>query len=122
MESSLIRCQDNNVNFQEVFQVVSMSCFKETRLVSHLFIVAVNKALETLPFLLDEDLTMVFDDLIPLVNDYSGHLINALRNLHTHLLEDLPQFFRCAYLDASSIDNLMTAVINRLSYILSLFQ
>jgi len=121
MESSLSRCQDNNVNCQEVFRIVSISCVKATRFLSHHFIVAVNIALETLPFPLDEDINMVFDDLIRLVNDSYEHLINALRNIHTHSLEDLPQFFRYAYLDASSIDNLMTVVINRLSYILSLF-
>jgi hypothetical protein len=65
---------------------------------------------------------MVFDDLIPLVNDYSERFMNALRNLHTYSLEDLPHFFRFAYFDASSADDLMKKVINRLSYILSLFK
>jgi len=68
-ESSLSRCQDNNVNCQEVFRVVSISCIEETRSLSHHFIVAVNKALVILPFPLGEDINMVFDDLIHLVND-----------------------------------------------------
>jgi hypothetical protein len=93
MESSLSRCQENNVNCQEVFRVVSISCVEETRPLSHHFIVAVNKALEILPFPLDEDINMVFDDLIRLVNDSYELLINALRNIHTHSLEDLPQCF-----------------------------
>jgi len=121
MESSLSRCLENSVNCQEVFRGVSISCVEETRSLSHHFIAAVIKAFEILPFPLDEDINMVFDDLIPLVNDSYELLINALRNIRTHSLEDLPQCFRHAYLDASSIDNLMTAVINRLKYILSLF-
>jgi len=43
-------------------------------------------------------------------------------NLHSYSIDDVPHIFRAAYLEASSIDNVMQNIIESLDYIIKSFK
>lgn len=91
---------------------------KETRFVFNVFTVAAEKAVETLSFLLDEDIATIVDEYLSVVKVNFECYINSLCNLDCHSLEEITHLICHAYFDASTILSLMTAVINPVSYIL----
>jgi hypothetical protein len=122
MELSLSWCQGRSVNCCKMYEEVSLSCVKETRIVRNILTISVAKAVENLPFPLDEDIATILDDYLVIVKSSFECFITALLNIHGHSIEEMIRIFHLAYFDASGNHDLMTVVINNLSCIIKTFK
>jgi len=106
-----------------VCQEISVCCVKVTHFLSSFSRVSFHQATQKLPLPLDEQLTNICHGWLPLVAHYLDGITYTLSNLnlHSYSIDDVPQIFRAAYLEASSIDNVMRNIIDSLDYIIKSF-
>jgi hypothetical protein len=107
-----------------VCQEISVCCVKVTHFLSSFSSVSFHQATQKLPLPLDEQLTNICHRWLPLVAHYLDSITYTLSNLnlHSYSVDDVPQIFRAAYLEASSIDNVMRNIIDSLDYIIKSFK
>jgi hypothetical protein len=122
MEPLMMQCQGNSDYCCEMYEEVSLACVEETRILRNFLTASVAKAVENLPFPLDEDITTILDDYLVIVKSSFECFIAALSNIHGHSAEEMFRIFCLAYFDASGNHDLLRVVINQLSYIIKTFR
>jgi hypothetical protein len=122
MEPLMMQCQGNCLYGCQVYEEVSLACVEEARILRNFLTVSVAKAIEDLPFPLDEDITAILDDYLVIVKSSFECFIIALSQIPGHPMEEMFRIFRLAYFDASGNHDLLRVVINQLSYIINTFK
>jgi hypothetical protein len=122
MEPLMMQCQGNIDYCCQMYEEVLLACVEETRILHNFLTVSVAKAVENLPFPLDEDITTILDDYLVIVKSSFECFIAALSNIHGHSAEEMFRIFCLAYFDASGNHDLLRVVINQLSYIIQTFR
>jgi hypothetical protein len=121
---SIVPGSSSNLICPLVCQEISFCCVRVTHFLSSFSSVSFHQATQKLPLPLDEQLTNICHGWLPLVAHYLDSITYTLSNLnlHSYSIDDVPQIFRAAYLEASSIDKLMRNIIESLDYIIKSFK
>lgn len=107
-----------------VCQEISLCCVQVTHFLSGFSSVSFHQATQILPLPLDEQLTTICHEWLPLVAYYLESITYTLSNLNLHCnpVDDVSQIFHAVYLEASSIDNFMKIILDSLDRIIETFK
>ena len=107
-----------------VCQEISLCCVQVTQFLSGFSSVSFHQATQILPLPLDEQLTTICHEWLPLVAHYLESITYTLSNfnLHCNPDDDVSQIFQAVYLEASSIDNFMKIILDALDRIIETFK